>query len=407
MVDYLGFFVGGKADKVTTMRILVATAFAVPHEGGLSTHVELLCHGLRANGHEVLLLEGRSFQSSLICRVWRRLRQHVCPATSARLIANSHGLLRRAQGIGQRTYDTFHPDVIHCHDPSASLAMSRVAEGRVPVVETVHGPALYEIKMHRGAGYEEFYREISRIEEKAFSGASFLLPVDTGQAEILQRDYHVPASKMDVVFNCVDVEEVRELSRRKPEWDIPDSYFLVPRRLVEKTGVRYAIEAMTFLEPQSVRLLVAGDGVQRHELEMYARELGVQDRVVFLGNVPRRKLMPLFSRAIGVLVPSVPASGVVEATSLAVTEAMAAGTVPIASAIGGLAELIEDGKTGFLVPPGDARGLASAMRKIMEGEVRLGLIESGCKAVEEKYDIARWIDRIEGHYRRLVGELQS
>ena len=345
------------------MNVIVVTTFPIPHAGGLSTHVELLCSSLESRGHRVMLLHGGKIHPLFVKRAWRWLRRRMKKDTPARFVVENRRQVERVQAFGRHACEVFHPDIIHCHDPFVAVAMLRATKGKVPVVETVHGPALYETKMLLGDGYDLYYDEIRKIEQEAFSGASFLFPVDTGQKEILLRDYGVPASKVAVVYNCVDVDEVRRLSQPEPEWPMPEPYFLVPRRLVPKTGVRYAIEAMRFINTESVRLVIAGDGVLRQELQAYAEELGVRDRVQFLGSVPRPKLMPLFSRAVGVLVPSVPATGVVEATSLAVTESMAAGTVPIASAIGGLAELIDDGKTGLLVPPGDASSLADAIRR--------------------------------------------
>jgi glycosyltransferase involved in cell wall biosynthesis len=380
------------------MRALVVTTFGVPHEGGLSTHVETLCRALMSRGHQVALLEGRAVQASLVARSWGWLRRHLRGDTPADLVAALHRQLTRIEHIGRRKCAVFRPDVVHCHDPIAAVAMLRATKGALPVLETVHGPAVYETRMMRGPGYEKLYEEIVRIEREAFSGASLLLPVDTGQATILQQDYAVPASKMEVVYNCIDVDEVRVFSRRPSPWCIPEPFFLVPRRLVPKTGVRYAIEAMRFLDVPSVHLVIAGDGPLRRELEAYTCQLGLKDRVTFLGSVPRRQLLPLFSRAAGVVVPSVPADGVVEATSLAVTEAMAAGTVPIASAIGGLAELIEDGKTGLLVPPADAQAIAVAMREAMNEKRRLSLVHDASSAVETKYSIPAWIQRIESYY---------
>lgn len=384
------------------MRVLVATTYAVPHEGGLSTHVEALCRALKSLGHEVMLLEGRQVRLPLTARLWRRLRRRLRRDTPAMLVADQRKKIAKLRTIGQRMCAAFKPDVVHCHDPFVATALLRATGGDVPLIETVHGPALYEMQMICGEGPEEFYDEIRQIEREALAGASFLLPVDTGQATILQQEYGIPASKMEVVYNCVDVDEVRELCQPNPEWSIPAPYFLVPRRLVPKTGVRYAIEAMQFVGSSSVRLVVAGDGVLRQELQAYARQLGLHDRVLFLGSVPRHKLMPLFSRAVAVLVPSVPAAGVVEATSLAVTEAMAAGTVPIASAIGGLAELIDDGKTGLLVPPGDAHAIADAMRRVMDRKHREELVQRASEVVERQYSIPSWINRIESHYKRFA-----
>jgi glycogen(starch) synthase len=285
------------------------------------------------------------------------------------------------------------PDVIHCHDPyAAAAALDAVGADDVPIVETVHGPVLFEADM-RGANARPRYRErILHYERRAFAGVTRFIAVDSGQAAILRDEYGVDAAKITVVFNAVDVEDVRRLAEAQSAL-IPDArYFLVPRRLEVKTGVRYAIEALARLKRDDVQLLVAGQGPLRAELEELARMLGITQRVHFLGPVPRGELLPVFKRSAGVIIPSVPAAGVIEATALAATEAMACGTVTIASAIGGLAELITDGETGLLVPPADPDALAGAMTTALEdGKKRNHLIASATAKVEGDYSFDAWL----------------
>lgn len=78
--------------------------------------------------------------------------------------------------------------------------------------------------------------------------------------------------------------------------------------------------------------------------------------------------MELMRQADVIVVPSVPAHGVVEATSIAALEGMALGKPVVASAIGGLVELIQSGQTGLLVPPGDARALARAVLSLEQSD---------------------------------------
>ena len=101
---------------------------------------------------------------------------------------------------------------------------------------------------------------------------------------------------------------------------------------------------------------------------------------------------------------SPPASGVVEATSLAVVEAMACGTIPIASNIGGLAELIDDDRTGLLVPPGDGDALAEAMTRAADDPaLRDRLIAAASEKARRDYDTAPWLARVVDVYDRARG----
>jgi glycosyltransferase involved in cell wall biosynthesis len=124
------------------------------------------------------------------------------------------------------------------------------------------------------------------------------------------------------------------------------------RRLVPKTGIRYAVLAVprcVALIPK-FRLCVVGAGPERANLEALAADLGVRDRICFVGAVDNARV-PLYMRAadLGVF-PSL-----AEATSIAALEFMAAGTPVTASSVGGLVEIIDDGIDGFLFDFGFSR----------------------------------------------------
>jgi glycosyltransferase involved in cell wall biosynthesis len=374
----------------------------IPHEGGLSTHVLDLVDGLRGQGDEVHVIHGG----------------HATIGTCQRLVCMilalgsrdrySCQVLRQAldtmAGLIREEIKAFAPDVVHCHDVyAASTVVDAVGGSRVPIVGTVHGPALYEAQMTGADKKHQYYKMIGDAERHAFAGATLLIAVDTGQAQILRDDYRVPFSRIVVIRNSVDVEAVRTLAQEQTSLAPAQSFFLVPRRLVTKTGVRYAIEALAKMARQDVHLVIAGDGPLRRQLQDLTAELQLKERVHFLGSVPRPQLLPLFSRAEAVIVPSVPASGVIEATSLAVMEAMACATVPIASKIGGLVELIQNGETGLLVAPGDSAALAGAMLSVLEDHpLRERLIRAGTHKVEAEYSTRVWLAKVCGVYQRAV-----
>jgi glycosyltransferase involved in cell wall biosynthesis len=377
------------------MKVLIVTQQRIPHAGGLSTHLLDLLAGLRAQGHETRLLHGGLANGSN----WSRLLYAGLSLGSRdryrtrRVAAILVGLQARVR----EQLSSFGPDVIHCHDPLAGFATARACPvGSIPVVETVHGPALYEYQQMKGVGQAPRMEAlILQCEQTAFAAGSQFIAVDSGQAKILREDYGVDPARITVIFNSVNVAEVRALARPGTPLAPKAPFFLVPRRLVPKTGVQFAVAALARMPGSDAHLVIAGDGPLRAELQRQAGELGVGARVRFLGAVPRPQLLPLFARAVGVLVPSVPAAGVVEATSLAVMEAMACGSVAIASAIGGLAELIEDGQTGLLVPPADAAALADALTRVLEdAPQRARLLAAATRKVETDYSTETWLRRV-------------
>jgi glycosyltransferase involved in cell wall biosynthesis len=126
-----------------------------------------------------------------------------------------------------------------------------------------------------------------------------------------------------------------------------------------------------------VTLTVAGDGPDRGALERRASELGLVERVRFLGPLPREGVLRLFGAADASLLPSA-----WENFPHTVVEALAVGTPVIASAVGGVPEVVRDGENGLLVPPGNPDALAAAIRRFFAGdELRRTLADAAAASV--------------------------
>lgn len=128
-----------------------------------------------------------------------------------------------------------------------------------------------------------------------------------------------------------------------------------------------------------VELLVLGDGPERGTLERRAVELGVSDRVRFLGAGTRDDVITLF-RAVDVAL----VTSAWENLPHTLLEALAAGTPVIATTVGGIPEVVRDGENGLLVPPGDAGALAAALERIVHDDgLRASLVAAAAPSVEE------------------------
>jgi len=122
-----------------------------------------------------------------------------------------------------------------------------------------------------------------------------------------------------------------------------------------------------------------------------------------VNSIPRDEVLRLAKAALAVLIPSVPASGVVEATSIAALEAMACCTVVIASRIGGLAEIIEDGRTGFLVPHSNPDALADVISRLYENaDLRKDVGRRGFEHIRESLDRPIWFSKVRKVYESVL-----
>src|SRR5881396_2926147 len=126
-------------------------------------------------------------------------------------------------------------------------------------------------------------------------------------------------------------------------------------RLVERKGVAHLIEAIARLGPTGPPLEIVGEGPERPALEALAQRLGVAQQVMFRGKVAPHELQASYARAAVCVLPSVlDTRGDTEGLGVVLLEAMNHGTPVIASRVGGIPDIVEDGVSGLLVPPGDA-----------------------------------------------------
>lgn len=391
------------------MRVLVATVFAIPHVGGASTHIELLVSMLRRHGVYKGLLCGNDLDRTSLKKLGYLLSRLV-NADTARVRSLKDSAMRMAELIaGSEIAKNDGDRVIHCHDPLATCAALRSGVKRAVVVQTVHGPWSKESRGNGAVAGCRFDRAIRELEEEAFAGVHLLLPVDRGQADILRDEFGVPANRIRVIENAVDVDVLTEGPGTPFNRTLPERYFLVPRRLVPKNGVEFAIRGFARTGRSDVGLVIAGDGYLRADLEALSRELNVRASVIFLGDVPRVELLKIVRGSHAVIVPSVPANGVVEATSFSVLEAMAVGVPVIGSAIGGIVEIIPDGSIGFLTPPGDTEAIASAMESVLSVDdgTRATIVKNAQARVRDRFGSEVWIKRVLASYRDSIDGVEA
>jgi glycosyltransferase involved in cell wall biosynthesis len=182
--------------------------------------------------------------------------------------------------------------------------------------------------------------------------ADLVLAPSAATAAELRRDYGVKgAAVVPNVTGGLAVESASEVVEEAP------GYLLFVGRLRIRKGVEVLLEA---LQP-GMRLLIAGDGEHRAALERKAAELGITSRVRFLGRCDAGRVRGLLEGAAALVVPST-----YEGMPLVVLEAMEAGVPVVASRVSGIPEVVEDGRTGWLVPPEDPRALAAALTEVLE-----------------------------------------
>lgn len=164
-------------------------------------------------------------------------------------------------------------------------------------------------------------------------------------------------------------------------------------RLVPKKGFGQLIDAaaQVIASGRDIRVDIAGAGELDGELHAQIERLGLGGRVRLLGPLTQEEVRGLVQRAHVFAAPCVPtADGNIDGLPTVVLEAMASGTPVIATSVTGLPEVIRDGDTGILLPPGDVRALASALEECADGRIDAARLASRARVlVEDQFDSQR------------------
>jgi glycosyltransferase involved in cell wall biosynthesis len=272
---------------------------------------------------------------------------------------------------------------IHAHFASsaASVALDVHRLTGVPYSFTAHAKDIYR----HGLDLEHLRMKLDE--------AQFAVTVSDYNRRHLAR---LGGSDVVRIYNGLD------LRRFEPNGTIPDEppLVLAVGRLVEKKGFDVLVRACELLRADGVRFrcVIVGKGELAPDLQALISTLDLEQQVELAGPLPREKLVELFHRASVVAAPCVVGSdGNRDGLPTVLTEAMALQIPVVATPVTGIPELVEDGRTGLIVPERDPAALAAAVRRLIEDrETARRLAEAGRERVERDFDL-----------RANVGELRT
>ncbi|HWB51922.1 MAG TPA: glycosyltransferase [Stellaceae bacterium] len=297
---------------------------------------------------------------------------------------------------GQPDLCALAPRLVHAHfGRGGALALPLARALRVPLIVHFHGGDATKDKHYRRRLVPTIYRR--RLAALQREAALFICVSDFIRDRLLARGF--PPEKLRVHRYGIEMEA--DGADAPAAGDAP--YFLFAGRFVEKKGIDLLIEAMRRLaaEGRPQRLMLVGDGPIAGSLRHAAAGLhGIE----FTGWLPNAELRRRMARALAVCVPShETASGDAEGLPNVVLEAMAAGAPVIGSKHAGIAEAVEDGRTGLLVPPGDVATLAAALRRLADDpDAARGMGAAARRAAREKFDAFAQSRRLEQIFCEII-----
>ena len=366
------------------MRILMVTDSFYPQVGGSETAIAMLSETLIGFGHEVgVAVMSRPQAASPSPRIsfWK---------ISSRIAGFDCKFLGKLHHL-RRIIREFRPDVMNVHFmlESGYVGVKVARKEGIPCVLTNRGKGLY----NKPTNF--FERILYPFWNRGSLGADRVIATSQEMVDLFKERY---GKESLAISNGVDVQvfypscdgaKVREERRIRPGQRV----IFCARRLVPKNGIEYIIRAMPqILTKHDAVLWLASPLIRECErLKGIVKELGIADRVSFLGSLDHRELPSYFCAADIVVQPSI-----AEARSLACLEAMASGSAVIATATGGLKELITHRENGYLIEPfqvstyavtecheNGVRRLASAVDDVLSHEDLRQTMKRGARTYAE------------------------
>lgn len=291
--------------------------------------------------------------------------------------------------------DLLHVHYAIPHSISAYLARQMLAERnhRLPFVTTLHGTDITLV------GLDHSYLPITRFGIDQSDGVT---AISNYLRERTVQEFHVKR-EIEVIPNFVNCDVYTPLSeeaRREGRAQFAEPGEKILLHLSNFRPVKRAVDVVEVFARVSralpARLLLVGDGPDRSQTEWLARRLKIQDRIHFLGKQAGvSDLLPLADLTV---MPSE-----LESFGLAALESMACRVPAIATAVGGVPELIEDGVNGRLFPVGDVESMAQAAIELLTDDSKYTAMANAARQTAQKrYCASRIIPQYEAYYERVL-----
>lgn len=355
----------GYHQKIKARPVLLIIALEYPPIifGGIAKHVQQMAYVLNDDDYEVHILTTTTHKPELVMD--RSVYVHRIQPLQPKATSFAHWVssfnLACVEAVEQFCL-TQEVATIIAHDWTTAVAAAALKERLgVPMFGMIHG-TLQERGKYADIKTGHTYEEGVLVRE-----ADHLFVCSKSVESEIQNQYDLLEEKTTVLYSgATDVKVVKKPS--------PHSFFIYASgRLVQEKGFEVLIKALSFL-PKNTQCVIAGTGPELGYLTFLAERLNVD--VTFLGFIQETERNKWFEVTDVVVVPSI-----YEPFGLTALEAMSAGLPVVASAVGGLNEMIIDQKTGYLYPASDERELAKRLNTIYGAREEASIVGQHAKLV--------------------------
>src|ERR687883_1136863 len=417
------------------VHIALVNQWYPPDYGGVSVYSSVMARAYAALGHRVTVITARpgADQPAVAdedgVRVYR-VGRWVEPSAACRVpLVGKH--LRSLRHLAySRTVCTLLQrlavqggiDVVEYADINAEGFCAALRGNRVPAVVRCHTP---HVLLRRTAPPHDYPFDsslIERAEAALVRRANAVTAPSADLAREVEREMRLRPGRVRVIPNAIDVQE---FSPSRDDGACPPVTILHVGRYTRHKGIFVLAEALAHLAAQDLgrmpsgrvpwRVVFAGSdrpiasgGSSRAHLASFFAAQGLSDRIALRGFVAQNDLVALYHAADLCVVPSI----LYESFSYTCLQAMACGRPVVATTMGGIPEVVVDGETGLLVPPGDPAALAAALQRLIgDARLRRRLGRAGREQAVQRYahrtvaqqNLAVYAEIINGQHGRVTG----
>ncbi len=377
------------------------------HSGGMNVYVRELSAQLAKRGHQVdVFTRGVEDAMQAIADGARLITLAVGPPAAVakgELASFVPEFSQRIEGFAQAQGVQYDP--IHAHYWMSGLVGERLkASWGIPMVVMFHTLGLVKNRIAVLGGRESDER--IRGERRVLAAADKVVAATPAERADLQWLYELPSAKAAVIPPGVDHDQFKPMdkARTRAELGLPadERQILFVGRIEALKGIDTLIRAAHLMATASkipFRVQIIGGDVEESleqlgsemaRLQELTRELGLQDRVRFLGSRRQRELPTYYAASDVVVMPSYS-----ESFGMVALEAMACGRPLIASRVGGLMYLVQNGVTGFHVQEGNAEEMAERLTEMLSDMEMLDRMGIAAREESENYSWERTAQEIE------------
>jgi glycosyltransferase involved in cell wall biosynthesis len=415
-----------RPDPARALRVLICSSFFPPHYlGGAELIAYKQAKILQQMGHDVRVFSGRLgghwFRTHRVTHE-RGALQITRVSLSAQDISGTSWDFNNPDIRREfcRTLNDFTPDVVHFHN-IVGLSIGMIDEcyrRRIPTVMTLHDywGICFKNTLLKNNGNICKQGGLVCLDCREMLAGRSPLPSPVRNAHFLlalrQVDRLITPSryvaaqyavngisndKITVIQNGIDAENFTSGQRSTAELTLG---FI--GHLGKHKGLDVLLHALSLMDASQVRLLVVGTGEDAEWFQTFCHERGLDPYVTFVGHVENRWIATIYQQIDVLVVPSIWP----ENSPVTITEAMASGIPVIASDVGGISELVEDGVTGYLIPLRDSRAIAERIERFLARPELLKTMGERALAKIQAYPMQQQVERMVDVYRQAIAQRQ-